>query len=110
MAPERSLVVIFDTMPMEFNLPLMSLMNMWSPFLRLGPSVLDVSGVVAVDAKVSVELPDTTVAVHPVASMQYASYSSSKMEASLTAFMFDLSKLRMALLLLLRVMRFPAVR
>jgi hypothetical protein len=32
------------------------------------------------------------------------------MEASLMALMFDLSKLRMALLLLLRVMRFPAVR
>jgi hypothetical protein len=109
-APERSLVVIFDTMPMGLNSPVPSLMKMWSPFLRLGPSVLDVSGVVAVDAKVSVGLPDVTVAVHQVATMQCASYSSSKMDELLTALMFDLSKLRMALLLLLRVMRFPAVR
>jgi hypothetical protein len=73
--------------------------------------VFDVSGVVADEKRLTdALLVELAVRVQPVTSMQYESYSSSKMDALLIASMFDLSKLRMALLLLLRVMRFPAVR
>ena len=99
-----------DTVPIGVNFPL-ALTNRWSPFLRFGPSVFDVNGLVPTEKRLTdALLVELAVRVHPVASMQYASYSSSKIDALLTAFMFDLSKLRMALLLLLRVIRFPSVR
>ena len=99
-----------ETVPIGINSSLV-LTNKWSPFLRFGPSVFDVNGVVADEKRLTEALlVELAVRVQPVTSMQYASYSSSKIEALLIALILDLSKFRMDLLLLLSVMRFPAVR